>query len=247
MLEKLTGWRSSQYRQNCNPHMQKSSSVAFLMIHGAALKGNLRRRELKQANRKVKQNIPDRSSPSGFALLCGDTCGRGFIKINRLVESPGSREAPAGSLLAGAGRDVSGSREDEEPRGEGEPNPNERWEWKNKDRRERERQVHSNGERDGKDKGRSGVWLEELVLLSPPQRPSGGFPRNPAVLNKGRSNGRQRSKTCYFSSLSPNQSCNSEGAAYRLIVAASPDRDREYRVHGQHQYKRKAREYYRQC
>lgn len=111
--------------------------------------------------------------------------------------------------------------------------------------REGERQVHSNRERDGKDKGRSGVWLEELVLLSPPQRPSGGFPRNPAVLNKGRSNGRQRSKTCYFSSLSPNQSCNSERAAYRLIVAASLDRDREYRVHGRHQYRR--REYYRQC
>lgn len=71
----------------------------------AALKENLRRRELKQANRKVKQNIPDRSNPSGFALLRGDTCGRGFIKINRLVESPGSREAPAGSPLAGAGRD----------------------------------------------------------------------------------------------------------------------------------------------
>lgn len=71
----------------------------------SALKENLCQRELKQANRKVKQNIPHRSSPPGFALLCGDTCGRGFIKINRLVESPGSREALAGSLLAGAGRD----------------------------------------------------------------------------------------------------------------------------------------------
>lgn len=145
---------------------------------------------------------------------------------------------------------MSGSREDEEPRGResrirtnagsGKTKTGER-------EKERERQVHSNRERDGKDKGRSGVWLEELVLLSPPQRPSGGFPRNPAVLNKGRSNSRQRSKTCYFSSLTPNQSCNSEGAAYRLIVAASLDRDREYRVHGRHQYKRKAREYYRQC
>lgn len=135
---------------------------------------------------------------------------------------------------------MSGSREDEEPREGGAES--ERTLGVEKQRPERKRQVHSNRERDGKDKGRSGVWLEELVLLSPPQRPSGGFPRNPAVLNKGRSNGRQRSKTCYFPSLIPNQSPNSEGAAYGLKVAASLDRDREYKVHGQQQYKRKARE-----
>lgn len=69
------------------------------------------------------------------------------------------------------------------------------------------------------------MWLEELVLLSPPQRPSGGLPKSPAVLNKGQSNGRQHSKTCDFSSRSPNESCNSEGAACRLIVAASLGRD----------------------
>lgn len=43
----------------------------------AALQENLHRRELKQANGNVKQNIPDQSNPSGFALLCGDTYGRG--------------------------------------------------------------------------------------------------------------------------------------------------------------------------
>lgn len=73
------------------------------------------------------------------------------------------------------------------------------------------------------------MWLGELVLRSPPRQPSGGFPKNPAVLNKGQSSGRQRSKTCYFSSLSPNDGCGSEGAPCRLMVAAPLDCDREYR------------------
>lgn len=42
----------------------------------------------------------------------GEAGPKRFIKINRLVESPGSREAPSGAPLAGAGRD--GVREDPE-------------------------------------------------------------------------------------------------------------------------------------
>lgn len=43
----------------------------------AALQENLHRGELKQAKGNVKQNIPDQSYPSGFALLCVGTYGRG--------------------------------------------------------------------------------------------------------------------------------------------------------------------------
>lgn len=57
-------------------------------------------------------------------------------------------------------------------------------------------------------KERGGAWRDgrdapsvTVASLSSPHRSSGGFPVNPAVLNKGQSSTRHSSKTCSFSAL----------------------------------------------
>lgn len=75
--------------------------------------------------------------------------------------------------------------------------------------------MHSYREKDGEDKGGGGVGRAgpsvAVASLSSPRWSSGGFPESPAVLNKGQSSTRQRSKTCYFSSLPSNPGWNFEG------------------------------------
>lgn len=151
----------------------QSGCVFFCNDSRAAIQENLHRRELKQANGNVKQNIPGRISAAT----------QREEKIKQLVESPGRR----GPGEAGTRRGRSAESREK--------------------RREGERQVRGYRGRARKGGGRSGVWLGERVLRSPPPppppQPSGGSPKNPTVLHKGQSSGRQRSKTCYSSSLPP--------------------------------------------
>lgn len=133
----------SQNLQNCNATYADPftySPAAFLMIHGPRSKRILN----KQMGKLSKTSPASRVPP---ALLCcavthvGEAAPERFIKIHRLVESPGSREAPSGSLLAGAGRD--GVRVDPErmrSREGGRAESDARWKWKNK-KTERERET----------------------------------------------------------------------------------------------------------
>lgn len=58
--------------------------------------------------------------------------------------------------------------------------------------------------------GRAGPSVA-VASLSSPRWSFGGFPENPAVLNKGQSSTRQCIKTCCFSSLPSNLGWNFEG------------------------------------
>lgn len=145
--------------------MQKSSPVAVLNDSRPLEKENLHRRELKQANGKVKQYIPGQRHPSGFAPLRGDTYGRGGAealhqnKLTRGVTWERRSSAWTSSRERRERRGVRGSREEEKRDGR-----------KSQIRQTLkrggggERQVRSYGERGRKDKGRSGVWLR-----SPPR------------------------------------------------------------------------------
>lgn len=74
------------------------------------------------------------------------------------------------------------------------------------------------------------MGLEEPVLFYSPHWSSGGFPKSPAVLNKGQSSSRQCSKTCYFSSLPSSPGWNFVEEACRLKVAAIQNCEKECRM-----------------
>lgn len=155
--------------------MPNSSPVAFFFFFFLMILGQRYKKIFIPENLNKQMGTLSKTFPAGriSAALQREE------KIKRLVESPG-RRGPAE-----AGKRRGRNAESREKRREG------------------ERQVRGYGGRARKGGGRSGVWLGERVLRSPPPppRPSGGSPKSPTVLHKGQSSGRQCSKTCYSSSL----------------------------------------------